>query len=84
MRYEIDMRYRYVHWLGPDLHMMRLSSARGQWSRRASIAVSGMVAAVRRSDMARLTIRIFLGIISQISWLIDFKGNRKYDTNLVL
>ena len=45
------------------LHMMRLSSARAQWRRRASLAVRGMVEAVRRSDMARLIVRIFLEIM---------------------
>ena len=43
-----------------DLHMKRLSSAMGQWSRRASIAVRGMVKAVSRSDKARFIMRIFL------------------------
>ena len=33
----------------------------GQWSLRASIAVSGMVRAVSRSDTARFIIRIVLG-----------------------
>ena len=43
-----------------DLHMKRLSSAMGQWSRRASIAVRGMVKAVSRSDKARFIMKIFL------------------------
>ena len=42
------------------LHMEVVSSERGQWSQRASMAVRGMVAAVRRSDTARLMIKIFL------------------------
>ena len=50
--------------LKSDLHMMRLSSARGQWSFKASTAVSGMVRAVSRSDTARLIIRIVLGKIN--------------------
>ena len=50
--------------LKSDLHMMRLSSARGQWSFKASTAVSGIVRAVSRSDTARFIIRIVLGKIN--------------------
>ena len=54
----------------PDLHMMRLSSARGQWSLKASMAVSGMVRAVSRSDTARFIIRIVLGKIKLLSFFL--------------
>ena len=52
-----------------DLHMMRLSSAMGQCSRRASMAVRGMVKAVSRSDKARFIMRIFLRRLNKISWI---------------
>ena len=55
-----DIKLKSTNWRRHHLHIETDSSERGQCSQSASMAVRGMVRAARRSDTAKLIIRMFL------------------------
>ena len=55
-----DIKLKSTNWRRNHLHIETDSSERGQCSQSASMAVRGMVRAARRSDTAKLIIRMFL------------------------
>ena len=55
-----DVKLKSTNWRRHHLHIETDSSERGQCSQSASMAVRGMVRAARRSDTAKLIIRMFL------------------------
>ena len=55
-----DVKLKSTNWRWHHLHIKTDSSERGQCSQSASMAVRGMVRAARRSDTAKLIIRMFL------------------------
>ena len=55
-----DIKLKSNNWRRHHLHIETDSSERGKCSHSASMAVRGMVRAARRSDTAKLIIRMFL------------------------
>ena len=73
-----DIKLKSTNWRRHHLHIETDSSERGQCSQSASMAVRGMVRAARRSETAKLIIRMFLqDLVIKTGWASSEGGWRE-------